>query len=104
MEIEWSDRAVEGMELIADWIASKFSPTVAAKSLDAIYTRASLLGNLPRSGMIDPYFEHLGKGHRFVMKEHSRIVYLILEDKLVITNVFDMRMNPDTHYQAGRLE
>jgi len=63
---------------------------VKAKILDM----ADSLINHPYKGQFEEYLEHLGKGHRRLIEGYTKIIYLVKEDCIYITDFFDTRQDP----------
>ena len=37
----------------------------------------------------------LGQGHRYLVEEHYKIIYRVIDDVVYITDIFDTRQDPD---------
>lgn len=67
---------------------------------DTIHLRDELLAETdrlvthPRLGQFEPLLDHLHQGHRRWVHGHVKIIYLILGDRLVVTDFFDSRQDP----------
>lgn len=55
---------------------------------------ADSLINHPYKGQFEEYLEHLGKGHRRLIEGYTKIIYLVKEDCIYITDFFDTRQDP----------
>lgn len=82
------------MEAIHNYLVRHFSYDVADRVVGEIIQRVSLLPANPFVGRLDPLFEKVGLGHRYVVQKYTRIVYRVLPDHIRVTNVYDMRMDP----------
>ena len=48
----------------------------------------------PHAGQKELFLEHLNKGHRRLVSGNYKITYLILDDEIIITDIFDARQDP----------
>ncbi|MBI0400302.1 hypothetical protein [Cyclobacterium marinum] len=49
----------------------------------------------PHSGQYEEYLEHLGKGHRRLVEDYFKIIYLIEGRTIYIMDFFDTRQAPE---------
>jgi toxin ParE1/3/4 len=97
-EIEWSDRAKDGLMMIKRFAEIHTSKEKVKDLIRAIHKKAQQLQNFPFSKPIDPFFEHLNLGHRFVMSGNARIIFRVIDKKVLIVNVIDGRMDPERYF------
>jgi plasmid stabilization system protein ParE len=67
----------------------------ASEVIKKLLDRADRLVFNPREGQREIYLEHLGKEYRRLIEGHFKIIYLIDEDIIYITDFFDTRQNPE---------
>ncbi len=48
----------------------------------------------PYQGQYEPYLKPLGKGHRRLVEGYFKIIYLIEDQTIYITDFFETRQNP----------
>ena len=60
----------------------------------SILDKAEQLAPNPNMGEKEEYLLHLNQGHRRVVESHYKIIYLIEDDYIIITDIFDSRQDP----------
>ncbi|HAA17681.1 MAG TPA: hypothetical protein DCR93_01725 [Cytophagales bacterium] len=70
-------------------------PEVVDRLLVEILDAADSLGEWPTKGQLEPFLSEPGKQHRRIIVRHVKIVYLIMEDHIRVTDFFDSRQRPD---------
>jgi toxin ParE1/3/4 len=76
-------------------IKSKVSNEKLRSIRKSIFDKADSLKDNPEMGQVEEYLEHLEEGHRRVIESHYKIIYLIAEDSIIVTDIFDTRQDPD---------
>lgn len=61
---------------------------------DELLVETDRLLEHPGLGQLEPLLDHLHQGHRRWVHGHVKIIYLVLEDRLVVTDFFDSRQDP----------
>ena len=67
---------------------------VAHKIITGIFISTKQLRKFPLSGHIEESLEKLGEEHRYLVDGNFKIVYRIVKEGILITDVFDTRQNP----------
>ena len=90
MTIRWSDRAIDRIRAIHDFIAEE-SVSGAISVVRNIFESVERLRAFPRSGRIVPEYEY--SELREVIASPYRILYRIIDDKIEIVNVLHSHQN-----------
>lgn len=53
------------------------------------------LGNNPGAGQFEPELAWMNLGHRRLVVRNFKIVYRIMDDVIVVNDIFDSRRDPD---------
>jgi plasmid stabilization system protein ParE len=88
MTIVWSDRAIDRLIAIHDFIAQD-SPTHAISVVEGVLGRAEQLRAFPESGRIVPEYERIDV--REIIEYPYRLLYRITGDRIEIVNVLHLR-------------
>ncbi|MDO5615595.1 MAG: type II toxin-antitoxin system RelE/ParE family toxin [Cruoricaptor ignavus] len=102
MEIIWTDFAIENLKEIFEYYSFKANKKVAHKIRKNIFESTKHLINHPKSGQIEHHLEKLKQNHRYIVSGNYKIIYLIIENKIVITDIFDARQNPTKMVDENR--
>lgn len=89
-KVIWTEVASEDIERIWKFYAEK-SISAADKVVNKIYATGNNI-KFPQQYQVD---ENLGKPFRRMVTLHFKIIYLEFRGKILITNVFDTRQNPE---------
>ena len=54
-----------------------------------------------KSGSNEELLIDLKEGHRYIIRGNYKIIYKILNNKIYITDIFDVRQNPDKIIQRN---
>ena len=95
MEIIWTDFAIENLKIIFNYYAVKASKKVAHKIRIEILTSTKQLIDHPNSGQIEVHLAKLEKDYRYVLSGNYKIIYKVEDSRIIISDVFDSRQNPD---------
>lgn len=60
------------------------------------------LGTYAQSGQNEPVLSPLNKGHRYLLSGNYKVIYLIHDSTIFITDVFDTRRDPLLMKKRGR--
>ncbi len=94
MVVEWTESAERDLEKIYAFYVRTASKRVAKKVINELLatTRSLRLGMYlgQEEGLLTQY----GQGHRYLICRHVKVIYLPLEERALITHVFDTRRNP----------
>lgn len=75
----------------------------------AVKVRKTILGKVkglsdnPERGQKEEMLKPLGQGHRYLLVEsHFKIIYLIDEKRVIVTDIFDTHQHPDKMLKGNR--
>lgn len=94
MKILWSEFAIEMLMEIHNYYKVKANPAIARKIKTEILNAARQLKGNPDSGQIELTLEKLKEGHRYLVRGNYKIVYKVVPEGLLVTDVFDTRQDP----------
>lgn len=60
-----------------------------------ILKKALLLRSLPEIGQEEETLKKLKLGHRYLVEGNYKIIYRIIGEKILVTDIFDTRQNPN---------
>ncbi len=86
MKIVWSDKALNDLECIGDYIGED-DPQAANRFVSRLFNRTAALRKHPRLGRIVPEFND--ESLREVLEGNYRIVYRLANDKITVVTVFE---------------
>lgn len=95
MKLIWTRFAVTSLHDIFVYYAEMASPSTASKIRVGIVSEVNKLAKFPFAGQIEDLLLPLKQQHRYLLKGHYKIIYRIVEDEIVITDVVDTRQNPN---------
>ena len=94
MKIIWSDFASKTLLEIYKYYKGSANKDVATKIKNNIFSSTRQLVKHPDSGQIELTLEQLGEGHRYLVRDNYKIVYKIVEEGILIADIFDTRQDP----------
>ncbi len=94
MKIFWSDFAKEMLKDIYIYHKNEASINIARRIRDDIFSSVKQLVNHPNSGQVEETLKTLNKEYRYLISGNYKIIYTQIENKILITDVFDTRQNP----------
>jgi toxin ParE1/3/4 len=82
--------------LMSHWrfMLEAYDEAYAQRTLDLINAGIRFIADSPGAGQYETALDHMGQGHRRWVVGHYKLIYLVLEDQLVITDFFDTRQDP----------
>lgn len=95
MVIKWSVSAEKDLENIFKFYIETASKKVAKQIVNEILFATNTLQLGLHLGQIEPLLSFYEEGHRYLLSNHNKIIYLVKDDCVVITHVFDTRRNPE---------
>lgn len=95
MKIIWTDFAIENLKNIFDYYTINKNKKLAHEIRTQILKSTKQLKNHPESGQIEFNLKKLNQNHRYLVSGNYKIIYRIIENQIVINDVFDTRQNPD---------
>jgi plasmid stabilization system protein ParE len=103
MKIIWADLAVKSFKEIYLYHRIVAGEHIALKIKSGIFTATKQLPHQPELGQIEPFLEKLNEGHRYLVKENYKIVYKIVKEGVLITDLFDTRQDPNKMNDPDRI-
>lgn len=94
-EIIWTHPATRDLQNIYDYLA-EISFVIADRQINRIVERIDLLeAGFTQLGQKEPLLKNKKHEYRYLIQDNYKIIYRILEAKIVIDAVFDCRQNPE---------
>lgn len=95
-KVVWSQEAQKRLDEIHSYISGiAKSDRPADKFILKLIDKTILLGTFPFAGQTEPHFQAAGKARRYLVEGDYKIIYRIEADKVIITDVFHTKQNPD---------
>ena len=94
MKIEWTEVAIKNTKKIHKFYCKIASKQVADKIIEPLFDFVKTLQTATDIGQLEECLKPLNQGHRYLVHNHTKIIYLIKENTIYITHVFDTRQNP----------
>ena len=94
MKVHWTAFAVNELKNIFIYYRAVAGEVVADNIRKSILNTSKFIGKYPNMGMLEENLEDLDQGHRYIVEGNYKIIYLIMDDEIYITDVFDCRQNP----------
>ena len=93
MNIIWTNPAKKDLRKIFNYFKKKVSLKLAQKIINSILANTSIL-KTQNIGIKEQLLIHLEQEHRFIIDGNYKIIYIIQDNTVYITHVFDTRQNP----------
>jgi toxin ParE1/3/4 len=94
MKILWTDFASGTLAEIYKYYKEVAGENVAQKIITDIFATTRQLGKHPYAGQLEETLKRLEEGHRYLVNGNYKIVYKVLNESILITDVFDTRQDP----------
>ncbi|MBX2843658.1 MAG: type II toxin-antitoxin system RelE/ParE family toxin [Flammeovirgaceae bacterium] len=94
MRVEITEPAEQFLMEIYQFIKTTSSEEKADTIAHKILDHAEALAHFPNRGQIEAHLKSLGKGHRYIIVDKYKIIYLVQEPVIYITDIFDSRQDP----------
>jgi plasmid stabilization system protein ParE len=94
MKIIWSVFAARTLKEIFNYYKTNASETVAVKIKSNVFVATKQLMQHPDSGGIESNLQQLNEGHRYLVEGNFKIIYKIVKEGILITDIFDTRQDP----------
>ncbi|MCD4773828.1 MAG: type II toxin-antitoxin system RelE/ParE family toxin [Bacteroidales bacterium] len=94
MKIIWSDFASQNLLDIYQYHKESVGKNIAQKIKTKIFKSTRQLVKHPNSGPIEKSLERLGEDHRYLVSGNYKVVYKIINEGTLITDIFDTRQDP----------
>ena len=93
MNIVWTKPAKKDLRKIFNYFKKKVSLNLANKIVNSILANTSIL-RTQNIGVKEQLLIHLEQEHRFIIDGNYKIIYIIKDNTVYITHVFDTQQNP----------
>lgn len=103
MKIVWTEFAIRNLNDIFDYYAAHSDKKIAHKIRKQILKSAKQLIKNPSSGPVEPNLLTLNNNHRYLVSGHYKLIYRIIENEIVINDVFETRQNPSKMNDEKRI-
>ena len=94
MKVVISQKAQTDLTNILEYYKRKGLLKYGRKVRARIILKSMRLKEFPQLGQIEESLVELNMGHRYLVEDNYKIIYRIIEDHVLITNVFDTRQDP----------
>jgi len=94
MKIIWSEFASKTLREIFEYHKTVAGTDIADRLIAKIFNSTEQLINFPNSGQIEETLEKLKEGHRYLVIGNYKIIYKVVQEGILITDVFDTRQDP----------
>ena len=102
-KIVWTDFAIRNLKDIFDYYSIEVSKKFAHKIRKQILKSSKQLIKNPNSGPLEPNLTILNKNHRYLISGHYKLIYRIIDNEIIINDVFDTRQNPTKMNDENRI-
>ena len=97
MKVVLTDFAKQQMRLTAKYIQYEFGKKRRDLFVQEIRNTGQLLRSNPSMGIVEPLLADLPSNYRsIVVNKINKVVYRVLEDRIEISDIWDVRRNPET--------
>lgn len=96
MKVQLTATARRRLQQIRDYHRRKGNAKRGRKITQTILARAKMLEEHPELGPVEEYLKELEQGHRRLLADpHYKIIYLIEDPSIFVTDIFDTRQDPE---------
>lgn len=93
-EIRWTKTALNHLDNIFDFYCFTANEMLAQKIISEIIDSTEVLKSTPKIGQKEELLIDFEKTFRYIVSRHTKIIYRIEHNSILITHVFDTRQNP----------
>ncbi len=94
MKIIWASLAMKSLKEIYLYHKIVAGERIARQIKSGIFAATKQLSNHPELGQIEPTLEKLKEGHRYLVNSNYKIIYKIVKEGVLVTDLFDTRQDP----------
>jgi len=94
MKVIWTKFAIDNLMAIFEYYNEVANHKIASKIRDGLILESRRLLKNYESYQKELSLTRKGEGHRYLVKDNYKLIYKIIGDEIVITDVFDTRQNP----------
>lgn len=95
MQVQFTKYANRALNNIYEWHKEKGYRKTGRKIRAAVITKVMLLKDQPLLGQEEENLKELELGHRYLVEGNYKIIYFIVEDLVVVSDIFDTRHDPE---------
>ena len=95
MKVFWTKKASKRLRELHRFYKKAYSKKYADKINDALLDRSVSLSNFPLMGTLELGEKVEDLGVRYLIEEHCKLYYQVLEERIEIISVFDTHQHPD---------
>ena len=103
MTIIWSDFASRNLNHIYIYYKETAGVKIAKRIKNSLFKSLSQLIKHPHSGSLEPTLISLNSEHRYLVVSNYKVIYKLVKEGILITDVFDTRQNPKLLNDINRL-
>jgi plasmid stabilization system protein ParE len=93
--VDWSDNAIDDLQNIHDFIA-QYSKNRAQKIVERVFERITILeSGFVRIGQVEELLQDTEFEYRYLVEDVYKIIYRLVESRVEIVKIFDVRQNPE---------
>ncbi len=92
--VVWTRFAITSLELIYTYYKLKVSKNIADNIINNILNSTEDLKLFPEIGAEEEFLNGLKIKYRYILSDKYKIIYTVHQQKVIITDVFDVRQNP----------
>jgi len=95
MQVIVTDPAKLRLKYIYRYYKAAASVKTAQKIKDSVLNKIKSLKKFPLRGKTEENLIELNQQHRYVIEGHFKIIYLIFNNTIYVTDIFDTRQDPE---------
>jgi len=84
----------EELKEIFDYYKDIAGISIAQRLRDRIFSSTRQIKSQPNSGQIEPTLSIINEEHRYLVRGNYKVIYKIVKEGILITDIFDTRQNP----------
>jgi plasmid stabilization system protein ParE len=102
MEVRFAAWAENCLKEIYNHYSEEASSEKASEIVNKIIDRAETLENYPNRGRMEEDLSSLGKGHRYLLEYHYKIIYKVEGEIVTITDIFSNHQSPSRKRERNK--
>jgi toxin ParE1/3/4 len=95
MKIKFLPNAKDRLDSIFQYYVDKGLRKIGRKIRAKIIAKTLILQEFPHAGPEDEYLKLFSSGHRYLVEGDFKIIYKIVNDEVLIIEIFDTRQDPE---------
>lgn len=102
MKVTWTKFAIENLKAIFDYYSEVANKRVASKIRDGLILESRRLLKNYYSFQKEELLVRKKEEHRYLVKDNYKLIYKVIDNEIIITDVFDTRQHPDKMNNENR--